>query len=234
MKAGRLIHAILSVRARYPSKFAGIEIYDRLRRLVECLRNIEDSDVQKLVTRISTVLDELKEQYDAVSESFRIIRSICEILNNPDRLDGKHVRRRLLSYVKSVRPKSSLARKVLRDVKAYTKRWIKNLFHTYDDPRIPRTNNAMEALIGRFKRHIRRTTGWRYSNDFCVRWGKFLVFVIYVRPEAVPGLLERLTWDSISERYRQFCAYLDSIGLSAYGRAGLRTCDYSQYLKIDM
>ena len=191
-------------------------------------------DVQKLVVRVSNVLSELKRQYDAVSESVRIIRSICEILDNPEGLRSRDVRRRLLDHIKSVRPKTSLARKVLKDVNMYTKRWIENLFYTYDDPRISRTNNAMEALIGRFKRHIRRVTGWRHSNDFCVRWGKFLVFVMYLRPGAIPGLLERLAWGSVSGRYRRFCAYLDSIGLSAYGRSGLRSCNYSQYLKIDM
>lgn len=234
VRVGRLIHAILATRARYPLRFAGIEIYERLRHLVDCLRNIKDSDVQKLVVRIANVLSELKRQYDAVSESVQIIRTICEILDNPEGLRGRDVRRRLLDHIKSVRPKTSLARKVLKDVNMYTKRWIGNLFYTYDDPRIPRTNNAMESLIGRFKRHIRRVTGWRHSNDFCVRWGKFLVFVMYVRPEAILGLLERLAWDSVSGRYRRFCAYLGSIGLSAYSRASLRNCDYSQYLKTDM
>ena len=52
------------------------------------------------------------------------------------------------------------------------KRLLENLFHTYDEPRIPGTNNGMEALIRRMKRDIRRMTGWRVSNDYCIRWGR--------------------------------------------------------------
>ena len=215
-KVGHLVHAILVIRARYPTKFAGIEIYDRLNRLVDSSRDVKDADTRKLIDRIPEVLCDLKQQYDAVLECFNIIRSICIILDNQEKLDGKTVRIRLLSYIRSIKPKSSLAKKVLDDVNRYTKRWIKNLFHTYDYPCISRTNNAMEAFIGRLKRRIRRATGWRFSNDFCVRWGKFLVHVMYLPRRAILGMLENLSWESVSMRYRQFCCYLGSIGLSAY------------------
>jgi len=143
--------------------------------------------------RVSNVLSAFKRQYKAVSEDTYILCSICEILDNPKGLRNEDIQRHLLAYIKSVRPKTSLARKVLRDTNIYTKRWIGNLLYSCDDPHIPRTNTAMEALIGRFKRNVRRATEWCRSNDFCVRWGKFLVFVMHVRPEAVLGLLGRLT-----------------------------------------
>ncbi len=110
-RVGKLIHAILATRTRYPSRFAEIEIYEKLRHLIDCLRNIKDSDVQKLMVRILNVLSELKRQYNAVSESVQIIRSICEILDNPEGLKGRDVQRRLLAYIKSVKPKTSLAKK---------------------------------------------------------------------------------------------------------------------------
>ena len=164
-------------------------------------------------------------------KNFNIIRSICVIPDNQEKFDGKTVRKRLLNYIRSTKPKSSLAKKVLSDVGRYTRRWIKNLFHTYDYPCIPRTNNAMETFIGRLKRRIRRATGWRFSNDFCVRWDKFLVHVMCLPPRAILGTLEDLSWEPVSRRYRQFCCYLGSIGLSAYTRSSLRDCDYNQYLK---
>jgi len=44
------------------------------------------------------------------------------MLDNRERLNGKTERTRLLSYIRSTKPKSSLAKKVSGDVDRYTKR----------------------------------------------------------------------------------------------------------------
>lgn len=92
----------------------------------------------------------------------------------------------------------------------------------------------METFISRLKRFIRRLTGWRHSNDFCVRWGRFMIFTLSFRLGDIVSFLDNLPWEQASRRYREYCQYLSDIGLSAYKRSLIRDYYDMGYLEIDM
>jgi hypothetical protein len=48
-----------------------------------------------------------------------------------------------------------------------------HLYHCYDTPGLPRTNNALEQFYRRVKATERRITGHRRSDNFVVRMGGF-------------------------------------------------------------
>jgi len=186
------------------------------------LRGEGDEDVRALVDRLMGILDSLKSQYEAVLESAKIICSIASILDSKDECSGSEVRDKLLDFINSIKPKTKLAKRVLREILAYTNRWLQHLFYAYDDPRIPKTNNALETFIAKLKRFIRCLTGWRHSNDFCVRWGSFMAFTLKFKPSDIVAFLDNLPWGDASRHYKEYCKYLGEIGLSAYKRKIIR------------
>lgn len=52
------------------------------------------------------------------------------------------------------------------------------LYHCYDVPGLPRTDNALEQFYRRVKAGERRITGHRRSDNFVVRLGGFAVYAI--------------------------------------------------------
>jgi hypothetical protein len=50
------------------------------------------------------------------------------------------------------------------------------LFHCYDQPLLPRTNNDLEVFLGSLKRGRRRNTGRKGTQDYLLRYGAYLVF----------------------------------------------------------
>jgi hypothetical protein len=56
-----------------------------------------------------------------------------------------------------------------------------SLYHCYDVPGLPRTNNDLEQFYRRVKATERRITGHRRSDTFVVRMGGFAVYAIAAR-----------------------------------------------------
>ena len=67
------------------------------------------------------------------------------------------------------------------------------LYHCYDVPGLPRTNNELEQFYRRVKSGQRRITGHRRSDTFVVRVGEFAVYAI-----AASGLSESELWQQLS------------------------------------
>ena len=55
------------------------------------------------------------------------------------------------------------------------RRYWPGLFHCYDQPLVPRTNNEMEIFYNQLKRQRRRNTGRKGTQDYLVRYGPYLV-----------------------------------------------------------
>jgi hypothetical protein len=66
------------------------------------------------------------------------------------------------------------------------------LYHCYDVPGLPRTNNDLEQFYRHIKATERRITGHRRSDSFVVRVGGFAVDAILAGHEAEEALLCRL------------------------------------------
>ena len=56
------------------------------------------------------------------------------------------------------------------------RRFWRGLFHCYDQPLVPRTNNEMEIFYSGLKRQRRRNTGRKGTQDYLVRYGSYLAF----------------------------------------------------------
>ena len=72
-------------------------------------------------------------------------------------------------------------------VSALRRSWP-GLFHCYDQPLLPRTNNEMELYYHRLKRQRRRNTGRKGTQDYLLRYGPYLA---YDQGESEATLLSR-------------------------------------------
>ena len=67
-----------------------------------------------------------------------------------------------------------------------------NLYHCYDVPDLPRTNNDLEQFYRRLKANERRITGHRRSDRFVVRVGGFAAYAVTASRLSEATLRERL------------------------------------------
>ena len=63
------------------------------------------------------------------------------------------------------------------------------LYHCYDIPGLPRTDNDLEQFYRRMKSLERRITGHKRSDTFVVRLGGFAVYAVAASAESEPALL---------------------------------------------
>jgi hypothetical protein len=66
------------------------------------------------------------------------------------------------------------------------------LYHCYDVPGLPRTDNALEQFFRAVKSSERRTTGRKRANSFVVRVGGFAVYAIAAASCAPSDLAQQL------------------------------------------
>ena len=66
------------------------------------------------------------------------------------------------------------------------------LYHCYDVPALPRTDNAMEQFYRRVKSEQRRITGRKRADAFVVRVGGFAVYATAASTVPEAALLQRL------------------------------------------
>jgi hypothetical protein len=96
------------------------------------------------------------------------------ILDNPDGQEGAHVRRRyqgLLGAMQRWRGKAGeLAPEIAHFLKVTRSYWP-GLFHCYDIPDLPRTNNDLEHLFGSYRHQERRITGHKRASPTLVLRG---------------------------------------------------------------
>jgi len=77
------------------------------------------------------------------------------------------------------------------------------LYHCYDVPALPRTNNATEQFYRRVKAEQRRITGRKRADAFVVRVGGFAVYATATSAVPEATVLQRLATVSSSDWQQQ-------------------------------
>ncbi|WP_205519580.1 hypothetical protein [Pyxidicoccus caerfyrddinensis] len=115
--------------------------------------------------------------WPGLAQAYRWVERTAAILQNEPGLDAAGVRRRLAALLAAlVRWTRRHHRGVIRQALAHflleTRRYWKGLFHCYDVPDLPRTDNDLEHLFGTCRYHERRASGRvRGSAGLVVRGG---------------------------------------------------------------
>jgi hypothetical protein len=106
--------------------------------------------------------------------AFGWVHQAAHILANHEASDGPCVRRRLSGLVGAMtrhRPLTAELPGAVEHFLKVTRSYWPGLFHCYDTPDLPRTNNDLEQFFGRHRYHERRTTGRKAASPSLVLRG---------------------------------------------------------------
>jgi hypothetical protein len=118
-----------------------------------------------------------------VRVTFAWLHTAARILDNEAELGGAQVRRRLLGLSGAMQRWRSRAGDLAPVVDHFvkvTRSYSKGLFHCYDIPDLPRTNNALEQLFGSYRHHERRITGRKAATPALVVRGSVRIIAAVV------------------------------------------------------
>jgi uncharacterized membrane protein YgcG len=119
--------------------------------------------LHRLVTR---GLGGTADLFAPVKELFEWVYRVAHELSNHDALSGPGVRRRWDGLIREMghraRRRPDLSEPLAHFVKV-SRSYEPGLFHCYDVPDLPRTNNDLEHLFGSHRYHERRASGRKGS-----------------------------------------------------------------------
>lgn len=164
----RRVRYLLTLKGRPPLRLAGIEMYERLSEvsacLVEMIAHIPSACLVQLQQGLDQTLTTLKTDYLNLSQGAAWLHQISDLLdpqNKPART-GEQVRTALLTYLDEIQGQSQdndLLTEFARQITKTTHNYLPGLFHTYDLPDLPRTNNDRESEFRQLNQQLLRTTG---------------------------------------------------------------------------
>lgn len=136
---------------------------------------IDDEDMKKRVKRL---------KYD-----YGIFGKLRNILRNEDKKSKGDVMSRMKRFLSFIENKARNEDRY-KSLSDQIKRCWCGLFHTYDDSRIPRTNNDMESFIGMLRRKWLRMTGTTNADEWIVFHAPTGIYLFNLIGDAPP--LEKL------------------------------------------
>lgn len=164
----RRIRYLLTLKGRPPLRLAGIEMFVKLSEVMECLdRLIAHHSTPHLLALhhgLQTALQSAQATYAIVCEAANWLEHIATLLDpeqTPAR-SGDQVRQDLFAYLTKIQSnhfRDPMLRNSFRIILKTTRSYAPGLFHCYDVPGLPRTNNDRESDFRNLSRRLLRTTG---------------------------------------------------------------------------
>jgi hypothetical protein len=111
---------------------------------------------------LSTALSQTAALWQPITTAFAWVHQVATLLDNDEQLDGNHLRNRLEQLLQRMERDKGQAGDLASGIDhllKVTRSYAPGLFHCYDLAGLPRTNNDLEQLFGRWRHHQRRCTG---------------------------------------------------------------------------
>src|SRR5437867_1272333 len=159
---------LLTLKGRPPFRLAGMETYERLQHVAQCsldlLAERYDPRLAQLYQGLQSALAPFGQTYQACQQGAAWLRDIAYILEPTatDARRGEQVARQLRDYLDTVLrwPKVTPTLYTFgRHLDKVSRSYWPGLFHCYDVPGLPRTNNELESHFRETGRRLLRTTG---------------------------------------------------------------------------
>ena len=161
------------------------------------------------MTRLETLLKRGLERtahlWPPIQTAYRWVHSAAHLLDNAADLSGKQVQRRFIGLLGAMtrwQPhRDNLAPAIAHFLKVTRSYWA-GLFHCYDIPDLPRTNNDLEHLFGQHRYLERRITGRKVASAALVIRGPVRIVAAVmtrIRPFAADDLVPQAIadWQSL-------------------------------------
>lgn len=162
------VRYLLTLKGRPPFRLAGIEMFARLQEVAACLRELiahfPESRLLKLLDGLQIALTANRPAYEELSQAAHWLADLADTLDpdgKPTR-SGEQVRAEWSAYLTRLETQDhdsprlhEFSAKICRVSLSYAP----GLFHTYDIPGLPRTNNDRESEFRRLRQRLLSTTG---------------------------------------------------------------------------
>lgn len=164
----RRVRYLLTLKGRPPFRLAGIEMYQRLNQVSDCLAemiaHVPSSCLEQLQQGLDQALMMFKIDYLNLSQGADWLHQISDLLEPQDKpaRTGEQVHKDLLTYLDDIRHQSQdndVLAEFARQIEKTTHNYQSGLFHTYDILDLPRTNNDRESEFRGLNQQLLRTTG---------------------------------------------------------------------------
>jgi hypothetical protein len=164
------VRAALTDDGRPPLAAPGLKLQERLTQIVASLGRVA-SEARRLpqgLERLRRLLRRGPEQtaplWPPVRATYRGVKRVARLPDNKAERPARQVRRGLSALLRRIRQAAAQAKgpvvaEQLRRFIEVTKSYWRGLFHCYESPDIPRTNNDLEHLFGSQRYHERRASG---------------------------------------------------------------------------
>jgi hypothetical protein len=207
----------MTLKGRPPFRLAGIEMVERLAEVKTCLDTLmgHRSDVRlvELKQGLHTALLAIHPDYTQLRQAADWLEHIRHILDpegNPDRC-GAQVRQELFAYLDDIQSESQLAphlRRFYQKIYQTSLNYTPGLFHCYDVPGLPRTNNDRESEFRDLNRRLLATTGQKgLVKRIIQREG---AWELIPRPDSLRDTVSALSQvnpDDFSQERRRICTH---------------------------
>jgi hypothetical protein len=159
---------LLTLKGRPPLRLAGMETYERLHSVaqvsLDLLAQRYEPRLAQLYQGLRSALSPFAETYHALHQGAAWLRDIAYILEpvTTHPLSAESVAEQLRSYLNTVQrqPKVTPTLETFgRHLDTVSRSYWPGLFHCYEVPGLPRTNNELESHFRETRRRLLRTTG---------------------------------------------------------------------------
>jgi hypothetical protein len=202
----RRLRYLLTLKARPPFRLAGLEMVAHLTDVEHCLERLiahrSTPALETLQQRLQSILHSIQASYQLLSEAAAWLQQIAALLEpdgKPPRT-GQQVRQELFAFLQELQQTHSpdpFLRKTLTSMQKTTLRYAPGLFHCYDLPDLPRTNNDRESEFRDLYRRLLRTTGQKgLSRRILQREG---AWELIPHPASLPATLQAISQVSPQE-----------------------------------
>jgi hypothetical protein len=164
----RRMRYLLTLKGRPPFRLAGIEMFERLTEVKNCLERLiahqATPQLLELQLGLQTALQTAQADYTDLRQAANWLEHIADLLDPegcPAR-SGDQVRQNLFAYLETIKPtrqSNARLRRFFRTIQRTTHSYAPGLFHCYDVSGLPRTNNDRESDFRDLNRRLLRTTG---------------------------------------------------------------------------
>ena len=168
----RQIRYLLTLKGRPPFRLAGLEMRDRLTEIADCLDQLlahaSDPCLDQLRLTLRQALAFVQDHFLVIQQAFDWLNQIAQLLD--DDLHSQRssivVHNQLFDLIASFRSqldlfasKPSILDEFLAHFEKVSLSYSPHIFHTYDDPTIPRTNNDRESDFRLLRHRLLSTSG---------------------------------------------------------------------------
>ena len=216
----QLLHhtrSLLTLKGRPPFRLAGMETYERLQQVARCSLDLlatgYEPRLAQLYQGLQSALPPLAQPYQALQQGAAWLHDIASILEPTatQPMRGDQVADQLRTYLDAVLHARAVTPTIARfglHLDKVSRSYWPGLFHCYDVPGLPRTNNELESRFRDTRRRLLRTTGQKGQTQRTLqRQG---AWELLPRPSTEAKLLDGLCQtpaEDVAEERRRFAAH---------------------------